>query len=308
MNQNRRLGTISPSVLTIALCACAGIACTTTEAKSDAGGTGGKVGAGVGGNIGGGIGGSTGNTAACGTGPFAPNPGTLCYPPTQMITDFAYAPDPDGGVVPTDQVRFGTFGTTLSGGQSAYSNPPGTVAGNVTQGDWHIMGSVANYSGFGLYFDNVMVDGVHPCNMVDASAFDGITFTIWGTTGTTANVPNMITMGVGILDDSVTPSWLTSVDAGSTTPSPGSCIPTSGNGPYYHPGCSDPTNVFAVTGTQAAPQTVSLRWTDFTLGMCKANVVPSQILSVYWQLPWTPSQTPYDLDIHIDNLAFIPKP
>jgi hypothetical protein len=298
MNQNRRLGTVSPSLLATVFVACAAVACTTTEAKPDGGGTGGKIGAGIGGNLGGGTGGS-GSTAACGTGPFAPNPGVLCAPPTQMITNFAY--DPDGGA--TDQVRFGTFGTTLSGGQSAYSNVPGTVTGNVTQGDWHIMGSVANYSGFNLYFDNVMVDGVHPCNMVDASAFDGISFTIWGTTG-----GNAITMGVGILDDSVAPSWLTSVDAGPATPSPGSCIPTSGNGPYYHPGCSDPTNVITVTGTQAAPQTVSLRWTDFTLGMCKANVVPSQILSVYWQLPWTPGAVPYDIDIHIDDLAFIPKP
>ena len=139
--------------------------------------------------------------------------------------------------------------------------------------------------------------------MIDASAFDGITFTIWGTT---ANNP--ITMGMGIVDDSVAPSWLTSVDAGTTTPSPGSCIPTSGNGPYYHPGCSDPNNVITVTGTQGAPQTVSLRWTDFTNGMCKPNVLPNQILSIYWQLPWTPGQLAYDIDIHIDNLQFIPKP
>lgn len=295
MNQNPRLGRVSPSLLsTLATVffACTAVACTTQEAKPDGGGTGGKLG-GTGGRVGAGTGGS-GTVAACGTGPFAPNPGVLCLPPTQMITDFTY--DPDAGA--TDQVRFGTFGTSLSGGQSAYSNVPGTVTGNVTQGDWHIMGNVANYSGFGLYFDNV-----NGCNMVDASAFDGISFTIWGTTG---SMP--ITMGIGILDDSVAPSWLTSVDAGSATPSPGSCIPTSGNGPFYHPGCSDPTNVITVTGTQAAPQTVSLRWTDFTLGMCKANVLPNEILSVYWQIPWSPTMTPYDVDIHIDNLAFIPKP
>jgi hypothetical protein len=175
---------------------------------------------------------------------------------------------------------------------------------NVTQGDWHISGNVANYSGFNIYFDNF-----GGCNMLDASMFDGITFTIWGSAGTTATADNKITMGVGTLEDSVTPSWLASVDAGSATPSPGSCIPTSGNGPYYHPGCGDPTNVFNVTGTQTAPQTVAVHWaTDFTLGQCKASVSPNQILSIYWQLPWTPGQAPYDVDLHIDNLAFIPKP
>jgi hypothetical protein len=294
MNQNLRLGTASRSVLTMALLTSLSVACTTQEAKNPDGGVGGSTGSGSGGKTGGGTGGS-GMTAACGTGPFAPTPGMLCLPPTQMITDFTY--DPDAGT--TDQVRFGTFGTTLSGGESSYSNAPGTVTANVTENDWHIMGNVANYSGFGLYFDTV-----NGCNMADASAFDGITFTIWGTT---ANMP--ITMGIGVLSDAVTPSWLTSVDAGSAMPTPGSCIPTMGNGPFYHPGCADPVTTINVTGTQASPQMVSLHWTDFMNGQCKANVVPNEILSVYWQFLWSPTPPPpYAVDIHIDNLAFIPKP
>ena len=44
-------------------------------------------------------------------------PGVLCLPPDQVLTDFTYDADAGG----TDQVRFGTFGTSLSGGQSAYT-------------------------------------------------------------------------------------------------------------------------------------------------------------------------------------------
>ena len=300
MNKNLRFETVSRSFLAVACFACAAVACTTQEAKpAAAGGSSGSVGGHVG-TAGSGAGGS-GSVAACGTGPYAPLPGTVCPLPGQMITNFTY--DPDAGS--TEQVRFGTVGTTLSGGESSYSNlPGGTVTGNVTQNDWHIMGTVGNYSGFNIYFDTF-----GGCNMIDASAYDGITFTIWGTVGQTASVDNKITMGVGIVDDSPAPSWYNSIDAGSATPTPGSCIPTSGNGPYYHPGCGDPTNVFGVTGTQASPQTVAIHWTDFTLGTCKPNVLPNQILSIYWQFPWPGAGgVPYDVDIHIDDMAFIPKP
>jgi hypothetical protein len=288
------------SFVAVFIAACGLAACTTTAAKPDGGGgSGGSTG--VGGSHGGstGTGGSTGAVAACGSGPYAPLEGTVCKLPDSSgtITDFTY--DPDSGA--TDQVRFGNFGTTLSGGEDVYANAPGTMTSDVTGNDWHISGNVANYAGFALYFDNV-----NSCNMADASAFSGISFTIWGTTG---GMP--ITMGVSTLDDTVTPSWLASVDAGSATPTPGSCIPTSGNGPYYHPGCGDPSTsiTVATTATSAATaQTVTLHWaTDFpTGGACEAYVKASQILSIYWQFPWATNATPYNVDIHIDNLKFVP--
>ncbi len=187
------------------------------------------------------------------------------------------------------------------GGESTYANAGGTISSNVTQGDWHITAHVANYSGFNLYFDDVHVGG-NPCNVLNASAYTGISFTIWGTTA-----GNPITMAVGIVDDTPAPSWFSSVDAGSVT-GPGSCIPTSGS-QYYHPGCADPSYAITVaTGATSAAtaQTVSLKWTDFAGGGCKPNVLPEQIVSVSWQFLWStmPPTTPYDVDIHIDNLTF----
>ena len=64
--------------------------------------------------------------------------------------------------------------------------------------------------------------------------------------------------------------------------------------------------MLTVTGTQAAPQTVSLMWSDFTGGMPTAGVTPTGILTVYWNVAWMPPTAPYDVDIHVDNLAFIP--
>ena len=264
----------------IIVAGCGLAACTTQEVTPDGGG--GSTG----------VAGSGGSTGSGGGGGSQGNPGVLCLPPDQMLTDFTYDADAGG----TDQVRFGTFGTSLSGGQSAY----GSLTGNVSANDWHIMGTIMDYSGFNLYFD-----AVNGCNKVDASAYAGITFTIWGTVGGTGNT---ITMGMATLKNTVKASWLLSVnDTMTTGTEPGLCTPASGNGRYYHPGCGDATYSFSVTGTQAAPQTVSIPWASFTGGMPEAGVTPSEILTTYWNVTWAPGQTPYPVDIHIDNLAFIPK-
>jgi hypothetical protein len=296
MTTNLRIG----NLLAILILGGGAVACTsqaapTTGTGGTGTGTGGTTGSGGSGTGGGG--GSSSSTVACGTGSFAPSNGTVCPPPPSsgLITDFTYSADSGA----TDQVRFGDDATALSGGESTYANSGGTITSDVTQNDWHITAHVANYSGFNLYFDNVPVGG-SPCNVVDASAFTGISFTIWGT-----SAGNAITMGMGIVDDTPTPSWFSSVDAGAVT-TPGSCIPTSGS-QYYHPGCADPTNAVTIASTAtsaATAQTVSLKWTDLAGGACKPNVIPTQITSIYWQFLWSTTTTPYDVDIHIDNLTF----
>jgi hypothetical protein len=295
MTMNLRTG----NILAILVVGGGMVACTTQQASPGTGGSGGTGITGTGGATTAGTGGGGGSTStsavACGSGPYAPVDGVACppAPASGLITNFTY--NPDGG---TMQARFGDDSTMLSGGESTYANSPGTITSDVSGGDWHIMASVANYAGFNLYFDDVAVGGM-PCNMVDASAFTGISFTIWGTT------TGAITMGVGIVDDTPTPHWFASVDAGSVT-GPGSCIPTSGS-QYYHPGCADPMNAITIASTAtsvSSAQTVSLKWTDFTGGACKANVIPSQIVSIYWQFPWATGMTPYTADIHIDNIAF----
>src|ERR1041384_5936126 len=83
----RTIGTSSRG-LALLVAACALVACTTQEAKTDAG-AGGKTTVNQGGMTGGGLGGAGGS--------YAVSDGVLCPLPAQpLITDFAYVP-PDGG-------------------------------------------------------------------------------------------------------------------------------------------------------------------------------------------------------------------
>ena len=278
----RRMGNITGSLVAL-LCAGGLVACTTTEADDN--GTGGSGGNGGGTTVPTGSGGSTTPTGGATGGE-----GTLCPPPQQVITDFTYA-SLDAGVS-TSEVRFGSSGS-LQGGQSYYPNSgtyPLTV--DVTQSNYHITGTVGDYSGFALYFDN--------CDHLDASQFKGIKFKIWG------SVPqgNSITMGVGTIDNTPTGTWMSN-PGGDATAKPtdsGRCTPTSGN-QYYHPGCEDPTIQIAVT---ADPTEQQVLWTDLLGGLPRSSPNPAEITSIYWFFPWSEGGTPYAIDFAIDDLEFIP--
>ncbi|HEX3904407.1 MAG TPA: hypothetical protein VH853_16335 [Polyangia bacterium] len=284
-------------------------ACTSQAAGTGTGGSGGTgTTTGTGGTTStgsGGGGGASSSAVACNEGPgnFAPVNGVACppAPSSGLITDFSVSADagvPDGGAT---QARFGDDSTTLTGGESTYANAPATLTSSVAGGDWHLQGMISNFAGFSLYFDNVPVNGM-PCNMVDASAYTGISFKIWGTSG------GGITMGMGIVDDTPVPSWFSSVTDGGSFSGPGSCIPNANGQQYYHPGCADPTapaiNIPSTAVDKASAQPVTLTWADFVGGACKANVLPGQIVSIYWQFVWSTTMAPYSVDMHIDDLTF----
>jgi hypothetical protein len=287
-------------------------ACTSQATTTGTGGSGGTPTTGTGGTTtgaAGGGGGANANGIVCipagTTTTLTASAGVAC-PPTAasgLIADFTYPADagvpPDGGAPP----RFGDDSTVLSGGGSTFANTPGSIdLSDSSGGDWHIRANVANYAGFSLYFDDIPNGGM-PCNMVNATGYTGISFTLWGDTA-----GNTITMAMGIVDDTPTASWFQSIGVTLGTPTPaGACIPAANGMQYYHPGCGDPTAApISVTGTASAPQTVTLHWNDFINGACMPNVIPSQIVSVSWQFAWSPTtSTPYTADIHVDNLKFI---
>jgi len=278
MSTNLRVGSIAQSLLATLL-ACGALACTSTESPSP--GTGGSTGTGgttSAGGAGGGAGGTTGTTTGAA-------PGTKCAPPSQaVITDFTYAPL-DGGTTSTKDPRFSAG--TLTGGGSSYG--PGLTS-DVTQGNWHLSGTVSDYSGFNIYFDN--------CDILDASKYKGISFTISGTGATS------ITMGVGTVEDKTSAAWLISKnDKDAKATDSGTCTPTSGDNRYYTPGCADPTLAVTVPAT-AATQTVL--WTDLKGGAPSASPTPTAITSIYWRFDWTGTGgTAYPVDLVIDNLKFV---
>jgi hypothetical protein len=279
-----RIGNITGSLLAMLL-ACGLGACTTQESNPP----------GTGGTSGGGSGGTTTPTGSGGTGPVGGSTGstatdgTMCLPVTQaLITDFTYTPS-DAGTPDTANARFGDSVTTFSGGTSVCTNATTPLTSDVSQNNWHISGTIENYSGFNLYFDN--------CSRIDASAYKGISFTISGSVGS-----GSLVMGMGTLNDAVAASWLISKgDTSAKETDPGRCVPTSGTNKYDQQTCADPIKQITVA---ASPTPVSLLWTDFTGGKPKTNVEPTDIISIYWYFVWT-SGASYPVDITIDDLKFI---
>jgi hypothetical protein len=268
------------------LCLAGGlVACTTQEAS----GTGGTSGGGSGGTTTA-PGGSGGTTSTAGTTGSAATDGTACLPiGTALITDFTYTPS-DAGTTDTAQARFGTSGT-LQGGTAVWTNSATPLTSDVTQNNWHITGTIDNYSGFNLYLDS--------CNRVDASAYKGIQFKISGSLG-----GGTLRMGMGTLNDAVAASWLIAHnDTSATATNPGRCMPPADATltKYSQSTCKDPEALILVTASQAP---ITLTWTDFTGGKPVSGVEPKDIISIYWYFVWTTGSS-YPVDITLDDLSFI---
>jgi hypothetical protein len=263
---------------------------TVCGATAGSGGAGGTI-PGSAGNPGGSGGSRSGGAGGTGTASATSAAGVLCPLPAQaLITDFTYAPV-EAGVADTAFVHFGGP-TTLAGGEYLYpTSGSSPLTSDVTNNNWHISGMVGDYSGFGLYFDG--------CTRVDASAYHGMSFTISGSEAQ----GDQVALGIGTVNNGVAASWLiANGDATAKPGDPGRCIPASGNR-YYHPGCLDATKTIPVTAT---PTVQKVLWGDFAGGQPEPSVTPSDIISIYWSIPWTATSSPYPVDIVLDDLQFIP--
>lgn len=233
-----------------------------------------------------------------------------CPPPAQaLILDFPPAggsPDAGGADAaappPVRDATFGTFGVTLAGGTYSYpADGTWPIGSDVTQGNWHMTGNVGTYSGFGIYIGG--------CNVLDASAYDGISFTISG------SVPmgDALVMNVGTSANEVSHVWLNTVAMPApATPAginSGRCIPASNN--QYDGSCAAPAAVVPVT---AQPATVTVLWSQLTGGLPAASVDPTEITGISWTFPAPPgagdpvNAMPYPIDIVIDDISFVDNP
>lgn len=266
--------------LLAALLACGMVGCGSSETTNGTGGSGGGVGGTT--THSGGSGGS-GGSSSTGT---ASTDGKLCPAPQALITDFTYTPGSD-----TTQVHFGNS-TTLGGGEYVYGGLTGApLVSDMSNSNWHITGSVGDYSGFGLYFDS--------CSRIDASAFKGISFKVSSTV-----ISDGITFGVDTLDNTITADWINSHGGSST--GPGRCTPPADPtlNQYSQSTCANATASIRVTATPTVQQVL---WSDFTYGKPDANIEkPAEIISIHWNFPWTGAGTPYAVDLTLDDLSFIP--
>lgn len=148
-----------------------------------------------------------------------------------------------------------------------------------TNGVLNVQGTVGTWSGFGLWFA--------PCT-VNLSAYQGLSFTIWGDVGSTGN----LTVSVNTSEDSVPNQCNTNV---------GTCDSTLGN-------CTSPSKVIAVPATPGAP--IVVKWTDFTDGSPFAGVNPTQIVGINWsfeRVEWAGTVTPpYPVNVTLGQIQLVP--
>jgi len=269
--------------------------------SSDSGGAGGTTGTGVGGastsaggNASGGSSAAGGTTAAAGA--FA------CLPPlSAAITDFTYTVGGASGT--TSSAGFGDYTTTYSGGTFLYPESAAALASDVSQNNWHIKGTVADYAGFGLFNGG-------GCTKIDASKYKGISFVVSGSISTgVATSANTLTLSVGTAGDDITSAWTNSNKAAGVADvyGFGRCTPASPTNKYDGTCAQPQKTLIPVT---ASPTTVSVLWADLTGGKPEASVTPSELVYISWVFPnptgvGTASVTPYPVDIVIDDLSFI---
>jgi hypothetical protein len=218
--------------------------------------------------------------------------------PPAVVADAAAPADaaPPVAAAPATGATFGDFTTTLSGSTFVYPGA-GTmypVTSDVSGSNWHLTGTIGDYSGFGISFNN--------CYLVDASAYQGISFTVQG------SVPmgNTVTLNVGTAADDPSHVWL-NANANPVTPlvpNAGRCIPAASQ---YDGTCGSPNFVVPVT---AEPTTVNVTWAQLTGGRPAATTNPAEITNISWNFPppvgaGTATPTTYAADITIDDLRFI---
>jgi len=258
----------SPFLFVGAMVALAVTGCASSPSSGGAGGSTGAAGGGIG------TGGAGQGGAGADAGPGLPS----CTPTTAvdaLILDFStFNPT-------SNQAMFGVFGTSFAGGTYQY---PGAITSNFTAGNWHIVGTVMDYSGFGLYLS---------CKS-NLAGFTGIQMDVSGTF-TTSGVddggisPARVTMGMSQPADELATAF-------SAMPTWGTC---SAN-------CSSPTRDVLLPPTT---MTVTMPWTSFAGGTPVGALDPAAITGIFFVFPWSGASTAqYTVDVTIDNVRFTGGP
>jgi hypothetical protein len=209
----------------------------------------------------------------------------VCPPVTSAeITDFAVSAggDPSNVNLPRD--------AGFAGGTYFYPNGARALSSDVTAGDWHLSGSVAGVSGFGLYLNR--------CKELDASAYAGIEFDLWGQ----IDPPGALFFFVGTASNQVSDAWIDEHKSSPTDadepPNVGRCIPVLDR---YDGTCREARASVPVTETSTR---VRVTWPDLSDGCPQGSVDAAEITSIAWYFPQAPDGGAYGIDLHVDNLRF----
>lgn len=195
------------------------------------------------------------------------------------ISDFS-APAGDGS-----GVAFGAE-AGIAGGTFFYSTEPGALRADVSAGDWHLSGTIRSIAGFGLYLAG--------CTQLDASAYGGISFTLWGSIGAGGS----LVFFVGTAANQVSDEWINEREENAEPPNLGRCVPASGR---YDGTCREPRVALAVA---ESPVALDVAWRDLVGGCPAPSIDPREITALAWYFPEPPDGAAYEVDIHLDDLRF----
>jgi hypothetical protein len=219
-------------------------------------------------------------------------------PPAPLIADFSAT---DAGAVPV----FGGWGESIFGGVYVYpGNPSSTdpcagaaseypLTSTTSDGAWHLTGQVGTYSGAGLWWNcntsTTSTPAYAASCTIDASAYTGISFSVWGNAG-----PAVGDAGSGGINVSVS-------DPGTTKPTT-----DSAGGPSNCGTCTSSCGSSVLVPVGATPSTVSLTWAQLGVTNPAAITGISISLTVPPNMNWSTgiSSSPYALDISIADLRF----
>lgn len=242
----------------------------------------------------GGSGGSSATTGGSGGSAGGALPGCMILPVNNpMISEFtppeATGAGGEGGgasepAEPVGKISFGYDANppTVASGFSFYY-PEATLTSDLSEGVWHISGSVAEYAAFQIAF----VCGA------DAKAYEGISFKISGSAGPT----NTLSFVVAHASD----SWR---DPAAAEPTAASCVSAN----QYDGTCKEAAAPVEVTETET---TISLLWSDIEGGKPELNPDPAELLALRWLFKWDEAMSAdaaanqYDVDVRLDDLTFI---
>jgi hypothetical protein len=257
---------------------------------------------------GGGSGGTAGSTGTAGSGGTGGSGGgggsstTTCTPVSPTAADVTIMDWENVATGATTSSFLDYKDGTYGGGTFEYPSASPCdqtihLCPNFDGKNWHIKGTVHDYSGIGVYFNKGVI--------WDVSMFAGISFDISGAfamAGDAGTIPAAsVTFGVTDIRHEVDSAH--TADGRTTC---GTCVPSAGN--EYDGSCVAPTKVVTLTST---PVTTALHWLDISGARRPPNFSsespdPTQISHITWVFPWGGAgSTPYTVDVTIDNLKYL---
>jgi len=200
---------------------------------------------------------------------------TPVRPHDSLIVDFEDVAD-DGVFLDGDAYSKKPSDWWLNFYGSTYVYPVGDPGlHQVSQGRWHVQGTVSHHSGFGLWLGACVVD---------FSEYRGLSFELWGDVGKSRK----LTLHMDTHEDSPAEACRTNV---------GGCRPEAGP-------CVSPSKRISVPHEPGAP--IVVLWEELVGGKPRRTPDPSAIIQWHWSFDWDEGTEEYPVEVFVDNVRLVP--